>query len=359
MKNNDLNSVYKLTFAARPTLEEMQRYNRERVVAFSAAADERLPLNEMHAPEARPRLAVAAPSCPDAPRAGRDTRRAAARTTGSYQLPAVEDFEDLEDDDEVYAVDTVEYASGGFSVTGSLAEDDDAVDGCLREGLQANLNESLLDAEDPRIVFGEDSQNDVVHVQYADETTQYAQEDVQSAVMVEEDPQYVYVDPLGDADFQTMVEDLPEECRGLLRAAVACWGKAKEVRRESTQVSEENVQQAAENLRLAGEIFRFVGEMFQFAARNLELAAENLQLDDGNLQDAVEDNQDAATDPEGRFRGSVFVVAVARKIPKFARLRMFYVPGADSSDALFDTLEATQKLLRRVVRAGADGSDVS
>ncbi|KAL1439263.1 hypothetical protein MTO96_010294 [Rhipicephalus appendiculatus] len=217
---------------------------------------------------------------------------------------AVEDFEGFEDDDEVYTVDTVEYASGGFSVTGSLAEDDDAVDGCLREGLQANLNESLLDAEDPRIVFGEESQNDVVHVQYADETTQYAQEDVQGALLVGEDPQYVYVHPIGEADYQTVVEDFPEECRGLLRAAITCWGKAKEVRRENTQVSEENVQQAGENLRLAGEIFRFVGEMFQFAATNLELAAENLHPNGGNLQDANEDNQDAATDPEAGLTSS-------------------------------------------------------
>nr|XP_054933836.1 uncharacterized protein LOC126543940 [Dermacentor andersoni] len=220
------------------------------------------------------------------------------------------------EDDEVYLVDTDEYASGGFSVNGSL-EDDDAVDGCLLEGLQdgtsdcwlhgrqANISESLLRAEDPRIVFGEDSQNAVVHVHYAEETTEYAQEDMQGAVLVGgEEPQCAYVDPLDNGDFQAVVEDLPEECRGLLRAAIASWGKAKDIRREDIRVSEENIQQAAENLQLAGEIFKFVGEMFQFAARNVELAAGSLQRNEGNLQDADGDLQDAARDPEGELRPS-------------------------------------------------------
>ncbi|XP_075532978.1 uncharacterized protein LOC142566095 [Dermacentor variabilis] len=203
------------------------------------------------------------------------------------------------DDDEVYLVDTDEYASGGFSVNGSL-EDDDSIDGCLLEGIQANISESLLHAEDPRIVFGEDAQSAIVHVNYAEGTTEYAQEDMQGAVLVGgEEPQCAYVDPLDNGDFQAVVEDLPEECRGLLRAAIASWGKAKDITREDIRVSEESIQQAAENLQVAGEIFKFVGEVFQFAARNTELAAGNLQRNEGNLQDADEDLQDAARDPEG------------------------------------------------------------
>ncbi|XP_049524452.1 uncharacterized protein LOC125945899 [Dermacentor silvarum] len=222
-----------------------------------------------------------------------------------------------DEDDELHPVETDEYASGGFSVADSLEDNDDAIDACLLEGLQdgtndcwlhgrqANISESLLGAEDPRIVFGEDPQNAVVHVHYADGTAEYAQEDMQGAVLVGgEEPQYAYVDPLDDADFQAVVEDLPEECRGLLRAAIASWGKAKEVRRENIQVSEENIQQTAVNLQLAGEIFKFVGEMFQFAAGNLELAAGNLQPKGGNLQDTDEDPQGAATNAEGELRPS-------------------------------------------------------